>query len=132
MESQHFTNPAGWAIVLIGLALATLAALTPHFGSGYYLDAGILTANLLPYMVYAVAVPLIPGVITTSAGLILLAAHTGLVFSERFIDGADYSDGLIYTMPVLLALMMLPVAIVALLKTATHKAVQKPVTDPPD
>lgn len=121
MESQSFANPAGWGFVLLGIGLAALASLIPHFAAGYFFDSGVFIANLLPYLVYAIAVPLAPGAITTSVGFILVAAHTGLVLSERFIGGADYSDGLIYSFPLVLAILAIPLAAYAMIKTGFHK-----------
>lgn len=126
MESQSFSNPAGWAVTLAGLALALLSAMTPHFGAGYLLRIDILLAGLLPYLVYAIAVPLLAGTVTTLVGIILIALHTGLVISERFMNGADYSNGLIYILPLIMSVAVLPLVVIALLKTDTHQAVKKP------
>ena len=129
MQAQSFANPAGWGIVLYGLGLACLAAMTPFFHAGYYLHTGVFIAGISPYLVYAIAVPLLPGAITTSAGLILISAHTGLVAAERFIDKADYSDGMIYAMPLLLAVLMVPLAIYAVIKTDAHRVIPGPTEE---
>jgi hypothetical protein len=125
MGSQSFANPAGWIIILYGLGLSFIAAFVPFFEAGYLLKVGVLLAGLFPYLVYAIAVPLLPGVITTSVGIVLVAAHTGLVVAERFLDGADYSDGLIYTMPIIMAVLVTPLVIVALIRTDVHKPVRR-------
>ena len=125
MESQSFANPAGWIIILYGLGLSFIAAFAPFFEAGYLLKVDVLLAGLSPYLVYAIAVPLLPGAITTSVGVILVAAHTGLVVAERFLDGADYSDGLIYIMPIIMAMLVTPLVIVALIKTDVHKPVRR-------
>lgn len=125
MQSQSFSNPAGWGIILTGLALALVSAMTPHFGAGYLLKVDILLAGLLPYLVYSIAVPLLVGTVTTSVGIVLIALHTGLVISERFINGADYSDNMIYILPLIMSVAVLPLVVIALLKTDTHRAVKK-------
>lgn len=121
MESQSFTNPAGWFIVLYGVGLSFIAAFAPFFGAGYLLKVDVLLAGLSPYLVYAIAVPLLPGAITTAVGSLLAVAHTGLVVAERFIGGGDYSSGLIYTVPIFLAILVTPLVIVAVIKTDAHK-----------
>jgi hypothetical protein len=68
----------------------------------------VLLAGMLPYLVYAIAAPLLERTTVIIAGLILLAVHLWLLVSERFIDAADYSDGRIYYVPLLLALALLP------------------------
>lgn len=125
MESQSFSNPTGWIIVLYGLGLSLIAAFVPHFETGYHLMFGVLLAGLFPYMVYAVTVPLLPGAITTAAGVILALAHTWLVVTERFIGSADYSNSMIYIIPIIMAILVIPLAIIALLKTDVHKPVRK-------
>ena len=118
MESQHFANRAGWIITLYGLGLSFIAAFTPFFEAGYLFKVDVLLAGLLPYLIYAIAVPLLPGAITTSVGITLVAAHTGLAVAVRFLD---YSDSLMYTIPIILAVLVIPLVIVALIKTDVHK-----------
>ena len=45
---------------------------------------------------------------------LLAAAHTWLVVTERFIGGADYSNGLIFAVPIFLAILIAPLVFVAL------------------
>ena len=125
MESQSYANPAGWIIVLYGLCLSFIAAFTPFFEAGYLLKVGVLLAGLSPYLMYAIAVPLLPGATTNTVGIILVVAHTWLVVAERFLDAADYSDGLIYTMPIIMAILVTPLVIVAMIKTDVHKPVRR-------
>ncbi len=125
MESQSFANPVGWTIVLYGLGLSFIAAFVPFFETGYLLKVDILLAGLAPYLAYAIAVPLLPGAITTTVGIILAVAHTGLVVALRFVDGADYSSGLIYTLPIIMAILVTPLVIVAIIKTDVHKPVRR-------
>jgi hypothetical protein len=103
--------------IIIGLMLSLISAFVPHFESGYRLMTGILVAGLLPYLVYGIAVPLLRGSLTTAAGLVIVAVHTWLVFDQRIIGHADYSDGLIYYGPMLLALFALPLVVIAIKKT---------------
>jgi hypothetical protein len=101
---------------MIGLLLSFIAALVPHFDAGYTLMISVFAAGMLPYVVYAVAVPLLRGTLTTTVGLLIVVTHTWLVFNQRIIGNADYSDGLIYFLPMLIALAVLPLAIIAMKK----------------
>ena len=118
MESQHYTNRPGWIVILYGISLSFIAAFTPFFEAGYLFKLDILLAGLLPYMIYVIAVPLLPGATSTSVGIVLIAAHTTLVVAVRFFG---FSDGLIYIMPIIMAVLVMPLVIVALIKTDIHK-----------
>ncbi|RDH84740.1 MAG: hypothetical protein DIZ80_04540 [endosymbiont of Galathealinum brachiosum] len=118
MESQHYANRAGWTIILYGVCLSFITAFTPFFEAGYLFQDNILLAGLFPYLIYAIAVPLLPGTITTVAGIVLAATHTGLVIGVRFLN---YNEGLMYSIPVILAVLLIPLVIFALIKTDVHK-----------
>ena len=118
MESQHFDNRTGWIIILYGLGLSFFAAFTPFFDAGYLFKGNVLLAGLLPYMIYAIAVPLLPGTSTTSVGITLALAHTGLVVSVRFFSG---SENLMFILPIMMAVLLLPLVAIALIKTDVHK-----------
>jgi hypothetical protein len=102
------------AVVAAGLVLALLSALVPFFDAGYVLQYRVLLIGMLPYLVYGVAAPLLPRGLAMLSGVLLLAAHAWLVVGERFIDGADYSDGLILYVPLLLTLVLSPLLLLAL------------------
>ena len=99
--------------LLLGITLAFISALIPHYATGYYLAGSIFIAGVLPWLVYAVAVPLMHSTVTAVCGLLLLLAHGWLVVSERFLVAQPYQDNTIYVAPVILALLLLPLAIVA-------------------
>jgi hypothetical protein len=116
MDTQaHLRSSAYW-IIVAGLLLALLSALVPHYQAGYKLMYGVLLSGMLPYLIYGIAAPLLRTGLILVAGLGLLTVHAWLVISERFIDGADYSDGMIYYVPLLLALVLLPLLVMALRK----------------
>lgn len=124
MESQSFANRAGWIIVVYGLCLSFIASFAPFYEAGYLLKVDVLLASLSPYLVYAIVVPLLPGAITTTVGIVLAVAHTGLIVAVRFIEGAD-SAGLIYIVPIFLAVLVIPLVIIALIKTDVHKSMPR-------
>ena len=122
MESQHYANRAGWTIVLYGVSLSFIAAFTPMLVTGYLFKGDVLLSGLFPYLIYALAVPLLPGVTTTTVGMVLVTVHTGLVVAVRFLS---YSDSLIYTIPIIMAVLLIPLAVVAVIKTDAHKPGQR-------
>ena len=99
--------------LLLGVTLAFISALVPHYATGYYLAGSVFIAGVLPWLVYAVAVPLLHTTVTAVCGLLLLLAHGWLVVSERFLAAQPYQDNTIYLAPVALALLLLPLAMVA-------------------
>ena len=117
MHAQSYANTPGYLFILIGVVLSAISALVPHFEAGYTLMTSVLVTGMLPYLVYGIAVPLLRGVPTTVAGLVIIVAHAWLVFNQRVIGNADYSDGLIYYVPMVMALAVLPLAVIALKKT---------------
>ena len=118
VESQHYANRAGWMIILYGSCLSFITAFTPFFEAGYLFQNDILLAGLFPYLIYAIAVPLLPGSITTIAGIVLAITHTGMVIGVRFLD---YNESLFYSIPVILAVLLIPLVILAMIKTDVHE-----------
>jgi hypothetical protein len=114
METQSFADPPGNLVIVIGLVLSALSAFVPFHEAGYRLMIGVLLAGMLPYLVYAVAVPLLGGPLTAVVGVALVIAHAWLVISERYSSSVDYSDGMIYYVPMLMAVAVLPLAVIAL------------------
>lgn len=113
MQTQSYANRTGYLLIIIGLTLSLISALVPHFDAGYTLMLSVFIAGMLPYMVYAIAVPLLRGTLTAIAGLAIVIAHTWLVYDQRILGDADYSDGMIYYIPLLLSLLALPLAVMA-------------------
>ncbi|MFP5505281.1 MAG: hypothetical protein ACLGH6_03715 [Gammaproteobacteria bacterium] len=107
MDARSTSRTLAYACIAAGIALAFVSAVVPHYGAGYRLAAGVLAAGLVPYFVYALALPLLRSGLTTFAGLLLVAVHAGLVLRERFAQGAEYADGMIYGVPVVLAVLLL-------------------------
>ncbi len=107
------SNPGNTVIlvVAIGVLLAFASALVPFFGAGYHLNVTILLTALTPYLIYAVSAPLLSRAVALGAGLLLLAAHGALVISERFLNGANYADGLMVAGPLVLAVVLLPLLV---------------------
>ena len=118
MESQHYANRPGWTVILYGTILSFISAFTPFFVTGYLFKGDIFLAGLFPYLIYVIAVPLLPGTITTTIGTLLAVVHTCLIVAVRFFE---FSNDLIYTAPIFMAILLIPLAVVAVIKTDVHK-----------
>ncbi len=114
MASSTHESVVGYLIIIVGLMLALISALIPFYTSGYELQIKVLLAGLLPYLTYGIAVVLLRRMITIVVGTILLAIHAWLVIQERFIDGGNYNDGMIYVVPIVLTLVLTPLVVMAL------------------
>lgn len=108
MDNPSFQRYLAYAVIALGAGLAFLSAVVPHYSAGHRVLGGVLLAGLLPYLAYGLAVPLLRTALIGVAGIVLLCLHAALVAAERFVDGADYSDGMIYYGPLVLALAALP------------------------
>ncbi len=120
MKAQTFAGGPGYLFIAGGATLAFISALTPHFATGYHLNTGVLAAGLAPWLVYALAVPLVRSVVTDAGGLLLLLAHAVLVVNERFLQ-SPYGDDTIYVVPLLLALLVTPLLPLALRKADLYR-----------
>lgn len=116
METHANLRSSAWWVIVAGFLLSFVSALVPFYSAGYELLYWVMLAGLLPYLVYGVAAPLLRGGLVLAAGLALLGIHAWLVIAERFVGGADYSDHMIYSVPLLLALALLPLPAMALRK----------------
>jgi hypothetical protein len=116
MEPYASLRSSAYWVIVAGLLLSFVSALVPFYSAGYKLLYAVMLAGLLPYLIYAIAAPLLRTGLVLGAGLLLLGVHTWLVISERFVHGADYSNGMIYYVPLLLALALLPLPVMVLRK----------------
>lgn len=116
MQIQPKQRVFAYTLIAIGITVSIAAAVVPHYTAGYTLMFGVLLAGLLPYLAYGVAVPFLRGWLLAITGTILVVLHAVVVVRERFLDNADYSDGVIYYVPLALTLAMLPLIFLALKK----------------
>jgi hypothetical protein len=108
MNTQSYANVTGYLLITIGLLLSLISALVPHFEAGYRLMLSVFVAGMVPYLVYAIAVPVRRGSLTTLTGLVIVCMHAWLVYNQRITGNAEYSDGWIYYGPLLLTIFALP------------------------
>lgn len=112
-------RPAAYLIILLGFGLAAAAALVPFYHTAYLLEPGILLAVLMPFLLYGLFIESLRGSWLIGTGLLLLAASLVLVASERYVHYvgmasnaryAGYANTLIYWVPTLIAVVVLPIA----------------------
>jgi hypothetical protein len=115
MADQTHTHAKtfGSAVIVIGLVLAFAAAVVPQYGH-YKLMAGVLVMGLSPYLAYGLIVVFLNSTVTMATGVVVLAVHAGLVYVERFGNTVDYSDGMIYVVPAIVTLALVPLVVMAL------------------
>jgi len=109
-------NKAGlaYAVIVLGVMLAAASAIQPFYDDGYHLRVGVLLSGLLPYLVYGIIVVMLQRPLTTVLGVVLLALHAWLVFSVRYTGNVNAGEGMLYTVPVLLTLALIPYGVIAL------------------
>lgn len=108
MSAEHQTGGLDFIMVLAGTALAMVSAVVPHYSGAHQLLFGVFLAGFTPWLLYGIAAALFRGPLTTLAGALLLILHGTLVMRERFSGGADYADGMIYYLPLLFSVLLLP------------------------
>ena len=110
MPPSRDPRPAASLIILFGLGLAAAAALGPVYPVAYLLEPGILLAVLMPFLLYGLFIESLRGSWLLATGLLLLAANLVLVAFERYLRYDGYTDDLIYWVPTLAAVVVLPIA----------------------
>lgn len=121
MHTQSYSNRPGYLFIFVGLLLSVVSALVPHFEAGYHLMLSIFVAGILPYLVYGIMIPLSRGAVTSITGLVIVTVHAWLVITQRIVGNADYSNGLIYYVPIILALAIAPLVVIMVKKSGVFK-----------
>lgn len=101
----------GALVIAVGVGLSFIASVVPHFSGAYELRFGVLLTQLTPYLIYAPAAFRLPDRAVTIAGTLLVLVHAGLVAMERFAGGGAYEGPAIYAVPLLMALLLLPLLV---------------------
>jgi len=101
------------AVIAAGVVLSFGSALVPFFSTGYKLDYGVMLVGLLPYLVYGSSAPLLARSIAVASGVLLLLVHSALVIGTRIVDTSDFTCCMLYYVPVLMAVLMSPLLVLA-------------------
>jgi hypothetical protein len=121
VSQKHCTVFCYWLIAL-GVALTFVSAVVPFFTAGYQLLFSVLLVGLTPYIIYGCSLSFLRQNFAMIVGIVLLLVHLLLVIAERFIDTADYSDGMIYYLPLMLSLVLAVILYLALRKWSWDEA----------
>lgn len=103
-------------VTVAGVGLSFLAALVPFFSAGYQLHYGVLFAGFAPYLVYGFAAPLLDRRIRLAAGLLVIAVHVALLVNGHLTADESAIHSALFYGPLLLALLISPLWLVALRK----------------
>lgn len=114
MPDRNVFRVLGYGVIVAGIGIVCVSAMVPFYTAGYRLLFGVFMAGITPYLVYGLIVTLMPKLAVNIAGATLLILHTGTVVKERFLGGADYSDGTIYLAPLAFTVLLLPLLVRAL------------------
>lgn len=109
-EADRDYRPAAYVIILLGMAAAAVASMVPQYAIGYRLEVGVLFAMLTPYLVYGALTERLRGPALLLPGLILLAVSLTLVATQRFQSYDGYANGVIYWLPLVVTVVVLPLA----------------------
>jgi hypothetical protein len=104
MDTRSILRPLSYMLLVSGCLLALISALVPHFDTGQRLMFSVLLTGLLPYLVFGLALPYLRGWALALPALLMLAVHAWLVLTQRFVAYQGYSDGMIWYVPLALAL----------------------------
>ncbi len=104
MDTHPTLRPLTYLLLAIGVLLAFISALVPHFNAGYQLLADVFLIGLLPYLILGLMLPYLRGWKLLLPVLLVVVVHAGLVAVQRFVsaDPAD-STNLIYFGAVVIA-----------------------------
>jgi len=102
------------AAIFLGVVTATTVAFEPHFSSAYRLQFGILIANLLPYMLYAIIPASTRATWVNLLGITLVVSHVLMLARPNWWDSIWGIDAAVYAAPIALAIALLPMAWFAL------------------
>ncbi len=101
MRPETDFRPAAYVIVALGVALAFVAAVVPHYDAGYRLDLVVLLVGLTPYVVYGILTEFVRDRWLLAIGLLLFAFDLASKIPLRFLRYDGYTDSLVYIAPLI-------------------------------
>ena len=113
MRAELDLRPVAYVFILLGILMAGMSAIIPHFDTGYRLTFTVLLVGLLPYVVYGALSEVLRGWSLLLPGILIVPAHVWLTVSERFLSFDGFQSGTIYVVPIILTVIVLPLAILA-------------------
>ena len=113
MSAELDLRPLAYLLIAVGIVMAGLSAVVPHFGAGHRLAIGVLVAGILPYLVYGSLTEVLRGWSLLLPGIVIVPIHGWVAVSERFLAFDGFDSGAIYVVPIVLTVIVLPFAILA-------------------
>jgi hypothetical protein len=100
------------AAIVLGAVISVTVAFEPHFSSAYRLQFDVLTANILPYLLFAWLAVMAKGVLTNVVGVALVASHLVLLMNPQLMTAIWPAIAAKYSAPLLLACLLVPLLFV--------------------
>lgn len=113
MRAELDFRPAAYLLMVAGILLAGLSAVIPHFGAGYRLAFDVFVVGILPYAVYGALTETLRGWSLLLPGTLIVPIHAWLTVTERYLAFDEFESGAIYIVPMVLTVVVLPLAILA-------------------
>ncbi len=111
MRMELDLRPVAYVFIAAGIVLAGMSAVIPHFGAGHRLAFDVFVVGILPYAVYGALTEVLRGWSLLLPGTLFVPIHAWLTVSERYLAFDGFESGAIYIVPVVLTLIVLPLAI---------------------
>ena len=100
------------AAIVLGTVISVTVAFEPHFSSAYRLHFDVLTANILPYLLFAWLAVMAKGVLTNIIGVALVASHLVMLMNPQLATAIWPALSEKYSAPLLLAALLVPLLFV--------------------
>ncbi len=113
MRAELDLRPMAYLFVVIGVVMAGLSAVVPHFGAGHRLAFDVFVVGILPYVVYGALTEILRGWSLLLPGALIIPIHAWLTVSKHYLAFDEFDSGAIYIGPIVLTVIVLPFAILA-------------------
>ena len=113
MRAELDFRPAAYLLIVAGILLAALSAVIPHFDAGHRLASDVFVVGILPYVVYGALTEVLRGWRLLLPGALIVPVHAWLTVSERYLAFDEFESGAVYIVPLVLTVIVLPLAILA-------------------
>ena len=113
------SSAISYLIVITGCLLSFISSFHDQYAEGFYIDVGVVLMGLVPYLIFGMAVYLRQGILSTIIGIVLLAVHVWMVYTQHFVIGGR-DDTLLLSGPPILGIILLPLLIAAMRKGYTE------------
>jgi len=113
--NMSISNVINFAVVLLGCLLSFLSSFHDQYAEGFYIDVGVIMMGLVPYLIFGMSVYLRQGPLSTILGIVLLAVHMWMVYTQHFVFGGR-ADTLLLSGPPILGIILLPLLLSAMRK----------------